>query len=51
MKALLGKSKVSTALPLLKMVADKYGLNLSRGTDFKMARWIIENTYKINHIK
>jgi len=50
MKELIGKSKVTSVLPLLKMVADENNLKLSRVKDFKQARIILENRYKINRI-
>jgi hypothetical protein len=50
MKELIGKSKVTSVLPLLKMVADENNLKLSRSKDFKQARIILENRYKINRI-
>jgi hypothetical protein len=50
MKELIGKSKVTDVLPLLKMVADENGLKLNHVEDFKKARIILENRYKINRI-
>ena len=50
MKELIGKSKVTSVLPLLKMVAEENGLKLSRAKDFKQARNILENRYKINRM-
>lgn len=50
MKELIGKSKVTDVLPLLKIVAEENGLKLSDAKDFKKARVILENRYKINRI-
>ena len=50
MKELIGKSKVTNVLPLLKMVANENGLKLSHAKDFKKARTILEGRYKINKI-
>lgn len=50
MKELIGKSKITSVLPLLKMVASENGLKLNRAKDFKKARVILENRYKINRI-
>ena len=51
MKEILGKSKVTNALPLLKMVAEENNLKLNRVTDFKKIRILLENRYKVNKWK
>lgn len=50
MKELIGKSKVTSVLPLLKIVAEENNLKLSRSKDFKQAVVILENRYKVNKI-
>jgi len=41
----IGKMTISEAYPHLKMVADRYGLNLNRVKEFKFARIILVNLY------
>jgi hypothetical protein len=48
MKNILGKIKVTVALPLLEMVAKENNLKLNRANDFKKARNILEKRYKVN---
>lgn len=48
MKEIIKKSKVTTVLPLLKIVAEENNLKLSRSRDFKKAVSLLENRYKIN---
>ena len=50
MKELIGKSKVTSVLPLLKVVAEENNLKLGRSKDFKQAVIILENRYKVNKI-
>lgn len=50
MKDMVGKSKVTDVLPLLKMVAYENNLKLGYTKDFKKAKIILENRYKINRI-
>jgi hypothetical protein len=41
----IGKMTISEAYPHLKMVANTYGLNLTRVKEFKFARLILANLY------
>jgi hypothetical protein len=41
----IGKMTISEAYPHLKMVADRYCLNLNRVREFKFARLILANLY------
>jgi len=50
MKEFIIKSKVTSVLPLLKIVAEENNLTLSRSKDFKQAVTILENRYKVNKI-
>jgi hypothetical protein len=50
MKELISKSKVTSVLPLLKIVAEENNLKLSRSKEFKQAVTILENRYKVNKI-
>ena len=50
MKELIGKSKVSDVLPLLRIVAEENGLTLNRAKDFKQARTLLENRYTLKRI-
>lgn len=44
---LIGKSKISEVLPLLKTVAKEHGLSLNRVDDFKKARVLLVSRYNI----
>lgn len=48
MKDIIGKSKLTTVLPLLKMVAEENKLKLCKNSDFKKAVLLLETRYKIN---
>lgn len=41
----IGMLKLTEALVYLRPIAESHGLNLSRLTDFKMARMIFANLY------
>jgi hypothetical protein len=47
MKEIIGKSKLTLVLPLLKIVAEEHNLNLCYSKDFKKARTILEERYII----
>lgn len=47
----IGKAKVSSALPLLQMVASEHGLRLNRASEFKQTRKLLATRYSINKIK
>jgi len=47
---LIGKSRVSDAMPLLKIVAEEKRLNLNRVKDFNEARRLLEERYTIKKI-
>lgn len=47
MKEIIGKSKVTTVLPLLKIVAEENGLKLNNHKQFKTARKLLEERYTI----
>lgn len=45
MNQLIGKSKVTTVLPLLERVAEENSLKLNRANDFKKARVLLSERY------
>ena len=50
MNQIIGKSKVTDVLPLLKIVAEENSLKLNRAVDFKKAREILANRYSVNRL-
>lgn len=50
MKELIGKSKVSNALPLMQNIATREGLRLNRVKEFNQVRSILESEYKVTRI-
>lgn len=44
----IGKTKLSDNLPILKLIAADWGLNLNKPTEFKIAVRIMENSIKYN---
>lgn len=44
----IGKTKLSDNLPILKLIAAEWGLNLSKSRDFKIAARIMNNSIKYN---
>ena len=47
MDQLVGKSKVSDALPMLQAIAKENNLKLCRAKDFKEARKILTEKFKV----
>lgn len=41
----IGEQKLSTLMPLLQEIAAKHGLRLYIAREFKLARFILANTY------
>ena len=44
---MIGKSKVTDVLPLLEIVAEENALKLNRASDFKKARKLLSERYKV----
>ena len=47
MDELIGASKVSDAMPMLRTVAEQNNLKLSNAKDFKKARQILSEKFKV----
>lgn len=47
MDELIGASKVSDAMPMLRVVAEQNNLKLSNAKDFKKARQILSEKFKV----
>ena len=47
MDKMIGRSKVTDVLPLLNRVAEENSLKLNRANDFKKARQILSERYKL----
>lgn len=47
MDQLIGASKVSDAMPMLKTVAEQNNLKLFKAKDFKKARQILSEKFKV----